>query len=198
MFEEFAPGIVTVSDPRGTTLVTFGFEQMYKVGHTDVRTDFAHRIDQGVDMTILELHSHTDSTMRWTGVCEGDHHPSGQPADDVRADAARTADRQVRGRTAGGPAGRPTGRRDAASPTRGARGGRGTVVGTAPSRTPSPRRSAQARPVSAEGVRACRIESSAPAGVVDDVPAWALLACGVVVGVIVLLAVAFLGGPAYA
>lgn len=35
-------------------------------------------------------------------------------------------------------------------------------------------------------------------GVVDDVPAWVLAAIGVVVGVLVLLAVGFLGGPAYA
>jgi hypothetical protein len=34
--------------------------------------------------------------------------------------------------------------------------------------------------------------------VVDDVPTWALLACGVVFGILMLLALALLGGPAYA
>lgn len=40
----------------------------------------------------------------------------------------------------------------------------------------------------------------APAGspVVDDVPTWVLLACGVIFGLVMLLALAFLGGPAYA
>ena len=60
------------------------------------------------------------------------------------------------------------------------------------------RRIVQARPVASDSVRACRVESSAPTRVVDDVPAWALLACGIAFGILMLLAVAFLGGPAYA
>ena len=31
----------------------------------------------------------------------------------------------------------------------------------------------------------------------DDVPTWVLLTCGVVLGVILLLALAFIGGPTY-
>ncbi|MBB1008846.1 hypothetical protein G6010_04430, partial [Dietzia sp. SLG510A3-3B2-2] len=62
----------------------------------------------------------------------------------------------------------------------------------------APGRRVLVRPVSTDRVRACHVEAPASTGVVDDVPAWALLACGIAFGVIMLLAVAFLGGPAYA
>lgn len=48
------------------------------------------------------------------------------------------------------------------------------------------------------GVRACRVESTSGSAVVDDVPTWVLLACGVVFGLVLLLLVALMGGPAYA
>ncbi|WP_380059604.1 hypothetical protein [Dietzia aurantiaca] len=47
-------------------------------------------------------------------------------------------------------------------------------------------------------MRACEVQAPAPAGVVDDVPTWALVVCGVLFGIAMLLALAFLGGPAYA
>lgn len=66
------------------------------------------------------------------------------------------------------------------------------------------------RAVSAHGVRSCAVaapsavavpargrESEAPVPVVDDVPAWALFACGAVVAVVMLLALLFVGGPTY-
>ncbi|UVE95583.1 DUF3806 domain-containing protein [Dietzia sp. B32] len=62
----------------------------------------------------------------------------------------------------------------------------------------APGRRVLVRPASAEGVRACHIEAPVASGVVDDVPTWALLACGIAFGVILLFAVAYLGGPAYA
>ncbi|WP_235026706.1 hypothetical protein, partial [Dietzia lutea] len=93
---------------------------------------------------------------------------------------------------------RPVGRRDSASPIHGASTDRVVAHAPATSRTSAPRRIVQARPVASDRVRACRVESPAPTRVVDDVPAWALLACGIAFGVLMLLAVAFLGGPAYA
>lgn len=68
----------------------------------------------------------------------------------------------------------------------------------APGRSIAHRRRMPARPPSAEGVRACRVETPADTAVVDDVPAWALLTCGILFGVVLLLALALLGGPAYA
>lgn len=68
--------------------------------------------------------------------------------------------------------------------------------GTAP--LVGPGRRVLARPAVSDSVRACRVEAPSVSGVEDDVPTWALLACGIAFGVIVLLAVAFLGGPAYA
>lgn len=44
---------------------------------------------------------------------------------------------------------------------------------------------------------ACRVDSVSASPVVDDVPTWVLLACGIVFGVVMLLALALLGGPAY-
>lgn len=198
MFEVFRRGMVTVSESRDTTLGVSGFEQTYTEIHTDVRIRFAHRIEQGVDMTILEMHSHTDSTARWTEICAAEHRAPAQSADGVRRDPDRSGERQARGRTGTRPGARPVGRRDSASPNRGASADRVATLAPAPSRTPAPRRIVQARPVASDSVRACRVESSAPTRVVDDVPAWALLACGIAFGILMLLAVAFLGGPAYA
>ena len=90
------------------------------------------------------------------------------------------------------------GRRDSASPGHGASTDRVAAFSPASSGTAAPRRIVQTRPVASDRVRACRVESPAPTRVVDDVPAWALLACGIAFGILMLLAVAFLGGPAYA
>ncbi|MFN3338774.1 MAG: hypothetical protein ACK40Z_03675 [Dietzia sp.] len=65
-------------------------------------------------------------------------------------------------------------------------------------RSVAPGRRVLVRPASAEQVRACGVEARATAPVVDDVPTWALLVCGIVFGVLMLLALALLGGPAYA
>lgn len=66
------------------------------------------------------------------------------------------------------------------------------------SRTIAPGRQLRVLPASAKQVRSCRVSAPSDANVVDDVPTWALLACGVVFGLLLLLAVALLGGPAYA
>lgn len=47
------------------------------------------------------------------------------------------------------------------------------------------------------GVGACRVEPTSGSAVVDDVPTWVLLACGLVFGLVLLLLVALVGGPAY-
>lgn len=138
-------------------------------------------------MTILEMQPQARPAMRWTEVCAADHLA---PA------------RRVGGQFIGnvGVADRP-----ATRPTRSAE--RSTVVervrpsvrGYSASATlVAPGRRVLVRPAVADSVRACRVEAPSVSGVVDDVPTWALLACGIAFGVIVLLAVAFLGGPAYA
>lgn len=190
--------MVTVSESRDTTLDVSGFEQTYTEIHTVVRIRFAHRIEQGVDMTILEMHSHTDSTAEWTEFCAAEHRAPAQHTFGVRPDADRSGNREARGRSGTRPGARPVGRRDSASPSRGASTDRVVALAPATSRTSAPRRIVQTRPVASDRVRACRVESPAPTRVVDDVPAWALLACGIAFGVLMLLAVAFLGGPAYA
>lgn len=149
-------------------------------------------------MTILETHSHTDSTARWTEICAAGHRAPAPSADGVRRDRDRAGERHVRGRTGTRPGARPVGRRDSASPGHGASTDRVAAFSPASSRTAAPRRIVQTRPVASDRVRACRVESPAPTRVVDDVPAWALLACGIAFGILMLLAVAFLGGPAYA
>lgn len=151
-------------------------------------------------MTVQELQSHTDFAPRWTEACPVEHSlgemdgprrrgagPTGRPGavpagarnrpptrpQDRRASATATVDRvrPVAPRQVG--PGRPAGR-----------------VSVAPDRRVLARPSVDAR--------ACHVAAPARAGVVDDVPTWALLACGVLVGVLMLLALAFLGGPAYA
>ena len=47
-------------------------------------------------------------------------------------------------------------------------------------------------------VSACRVGGRVDEQVVDDVPTWVLLTCGIVVGLALLLALALTGGPAYA
>ena len=76
-----------------------------------------------------------------------------------------------------------------------ARGARPSPAGS-PYRV-RPRPASAVRPRPAITVRACRVDAPPRGGVVDDVPTWALLVCGIVVGVLMLLALAFLGGPTY-
>lgn len=68
---------------------------------------------------------------------------------------------------------------------------RGLPERTVPERT-------MPRTVAGTGVRSCRPSVAAPARVVDDVPTWVLLACGVLFGLLMVFALAFVGGPAYA
>lgn len=63
--------------------------------------------------------------------------------------------------------------------------------------TVAPRRRARALPMPTSQVRSCRVSAPAEESVVDDVPTWMLLVCGVAFGLMLLLAVALLGGPAY-
>ncbi|MFN3600370.1 MAG: hypothetical protein ACK4UY_03160 [Dietzia sp.] len=65
-------------------------------------------------------------------------------------------------------------------------------------RSVAPGRQVLVRPASPHQVRACGVEARPAAPVVDDVPTWALLACGILFGILMLLALALLGGPAYA
>ena len=127
-------------------------------------------------MTVLELPPSV-SPVRWTEVCAADHRADRRLAA-TRRPAAASA------RTAIRPA--STGRGRGAAPT-------------APGVRPGVRtRPAGSRATAGAGVRACRPSRVAPAAIVDDVPAWVLLACGVIVGLLMVLALAFIGGPTYA
>lgn len=121
-------------------------------------------------MTVVELQSHPRPAARWTEVCPDDHRGRVAHLDRPAVTSSR-AENLVRPRVTARPA---------------------AVTSVAPGRR------VLVRPVSTDRVRACHVEAPASTGVVDDVPAWALLACGIAFGVIMLLAVAFLGGPAYA
>lgn len=64
-------------------------------------------------------------------------------------------------------------------------------------RSLGPGRSGPARPATTGQPTACRVATISASPVVDDVPTWVLVACGIVFGVVMLLALALLGGPAY-
>lgn len=169
VFEEMSPRMSTLSDPRDTTLGRFGFEQMCTTRHTGVRMRFAHRIELGVLMTVMEMQPRSRPSVPWTEVCVTDHDRPVSSKLHPRPDAGarpviRTLDR-----------------------------GRQTAT-----RSVAPGRRVLVRPASAERVRACGSEARSSAPVVDDVPTWALVACGIVFGILMLLALALLGGPAYA
>lgn len=145
-------------------------------------------------MSVLEMKSHAHPTVRWTEVCPDDHR--GQAS---RAARPRVAPAAVRsGIAPGRSVVRPGGDRPAVAAVR-----TGTLVRSrvparpTPATTVAPGRRVLVRPAAADQVRACHVGAPTPGGVVDDVPAWVLLACGIAFGVIMLLAVAFLGGPAY-
>lgn len=127
-------------------------------------------------MTVLELPPSV-SPVRWTEVCAADHRVDRRLAA-PRIPAAASA------RTANRPA----------SSVR-VLGAAPTVSGARPAARTRP---AGSRSSAGAGVRACRPSRVAPAAVVDDVPAWVLVACGVIVGLLMVLALAFIGGPAYA
>lgn len=146
-------------------------------------------------MSVLERQTHTGPTVRWTEVCPDVHREQGARAARPRIDPAPIRTRPALRRADVGPGGE----RPAVSPARA-----GALV-----RSRMPARSAQltsvapgrrvlVRSVATDQVRACHVDAPVSGGVVDDVPAWVLLACGIAFGVIMLLAVAFLGGPAYA
>lgn len=138
-------------------------------------------------MTILEMHSQARPATRWIEVCAAEHI---SPVRRMRREHRVGASARVRpakrspwsvDRSNIGERARPSGR------------ARSTA---APLITPS--RSIVARPAYADNVRACSVEAPSASGVVDDVPTWVLLACGIAFGVILLLVLALLGGPAYA
>lgn len=155
------------------------------------------------------------SGIRWTEVCAGEHAASARVHPTVRTGAAAgpatdratgLAPRPVN-RPLTRPGSRPGDRRTRAGftppvpsravPSR-AVATRGVATRAAATRVVAPGRRVLDRPVSAEQIRACRVVPTAASPVVDDVPTWALLACGILVGLLMLLALAFLGGPAYA
>lgn len=144
-------------------------------------------------MTVVELQSHTRPAARWTEVCPDDHR--GQVAHlDRPGDVSVRSTRAPRRTLA-----RPEGSRPAVTSSRAEYLVRPRMAARPAAVTSvAPGRRVLVRPVSTDRVRACHVEAPVSTGVVDDVPAWALLACGVAFGVIMLLAVAFLGGPAYA
>ena len=126
-------------------------------------------------MSVLEMQPDARPIVQWTEVCPDDHR-----GDAIRVGRTNTEPAPVRS----GHAPRLVRPRGTARPA--------SVTSVAPGRR------VLVRPAATDHARACHIAAPAPAGVVDDVPAWALLACGIAFGVIMLLAVAFLGGPAYA
>ena len=73
------------------------------------------------------------------------------------------------------------------------------LLSSVPSRPAAPARRLRMPADPAEHVRSCRIAglSEWEVEVVDDVPTWILLACGVVFGILLLLAAVLLGAPTY-
>lgn len=120
-------------------------------------------------MSVLEMQPQSRPTMSWTEVCAAEHR---LPATSV---PARRADKSARPAT-------------------------GTLVRprSSPTRSVGPNRRVLSRPAAVDQVRSCRVQAQPAMPVVDDVPTWALLACGIVFGVLMLMALALLGGPAYA
>lgn len=165
-------------------------------------------------MTVTEMQSHARPTVRWTEVCAVDHRGQFSSAGVAGAELPVRSGRPPRRSVV-----RPEGSRPAAASTRSAstsavagRAESGRAVSTraeslvrprVPARPASttsvaPGRHLLVRTVASDRARACRVDTPISTGVVDDVPTWALMACGIAFGVIMLLAVAFLGGPAYA
>ena len=169
-------------------------------------------------MSVREIKRQSDPLAAWSEVCARDHgapaatrarigsgtalapRPVNRP---LTRPVSRPGDRMARrGRTANGQtlAGRPVDTRSvvARSVVAGSMATRSASTSPAPTRSVAPGRRLSERSVSGHQARACRVEAPLVSPVVDDVPTWALLTCGIVVGIIMLLALAFLGGPAYA
>ena len=164
-------------------------------------------------MAVQEMQSYVGSVPGVIEVCPADHQvrrssavhrdPSG-PVRHQKATARVSGARPSRGRTTerrhdgGGAKGsvRPVAVRRVGS-ERIADGGRAMSRSLVPAQAPvAPGRRVLVR--SAGDVRSCRVEAPSAGRVVDDVPTWALVICGVLFGLAMLLALAFLGGPAYA
>lgn len=161
-------------------------------------------------MTIQELQSYASVAPQWTEACLAEH-VRGESTDaprQMRGRAPRAAVVQAEARTRP-----PTRSEHRVGYARVAgRVGPGIARETAPVRPTSIRQAAASRPGSPDQgalgrrvlarptstVRACHVQAPARAGVVDDVPTWVLAVIGITVGVLMLLALAFLGGPAYA
>ena len=146
-------------------------------------------------MSVLEMQRDARPIVQWTEVCLDDHRGGATRAGGPNAEPVPVRSGHAPRRTAIGPEGRRPSESSARAeilvrPRGTARSASITSV--------APGRRVLVRPAATDHVRACHIAAPAPAGIVDDVPAWALLVCGIAFGVIMLLAVAFLGGPAYA
>ena len=119
-------------------------------------------------MAVMEMQSQARPAVRWTEVCASEHGAAVVARPRPQIRAGELASARTLDR-------------------------RGEVG----HRSVAPGRRVLVRPASAERVRACRVEAPATSPVVDDVPAWVLVACGVVFGMVMLLALALVGGPTY-
>lgn len=129
-------------------------------------------------MTVLEMQSRTQPTVRWTEICATEHTTRARPTDMPARSASAPSMRSMRSTR---PVQDPSVRSMPSRTSRSVAPGRRTLV----------------RPASTAQVRSCRVAAPAEAGVVDDVPTWVLLACGVVFGLILMLAFVLVGGPTY-
>lgn len=148
-------------------------------------------------MTILEMHSQEGSTVRWSEVCGPQHHSAsvvpragGIAAEYIPAGSARTR-RLPQSRV------RPINRVERRSLVPVA-GPRSAHARPARQLSAGPDRRVPGGAVTRDRIRACHVDTGAAVRMTDDVPTWVLLTCGVVLGVILLLALAFIGGPTYA
>ncbi len=142
-------------------------------------------------MTVQEFQTYADLAPRWTEACPVEHGLGGKGArhHGVGAAEGRPASADFRNRPPARAVERPGPAPVAIRRSRPLAARRAAYVTVAPGRR------VLAGPATA--VRACSAEVSVQSGVVDDVPTWVLAACGITLGVLMLLAVAFLGGPAY-
>lgn len=148
-------------------------------------------------MTVLETRSQAGSTVRWSEICGPQHHSAAFALGFEKAVAGSSPDRLTRVRRNPRNVARPA--------TRVERQPRAAVAGSSPGSVRPARgvsvgrgRQVPARVISADRPRACQVNTAAAAKVTDDVPTWVLLTCGIVFGVMLLLAMAFIGGTSYA
>ncbi|MDV8000388.1 hypothetical protein [Rhodococcus sp. IEGM 1408] len=150
-------------------------------------------------MSVLEMQSQSRPAVRWTEVCATEHSAVNLGATEhsaVNLGATEHSAVNLGATELGAPATTRVRPRDGSE--------RGLTIRTldrgrrVPTRSIGPGRLSPVRPASAGQVTACRVAAKPASPVVDDVPTWVLLACGIVFGVVMLLALALLGGPAYA